>query len=82
MGHLQGFENVMGQIRCIRLSRKLFDDEGEQVVLRVPVFPGGTRPEAQGAIAKRLNLFIGCVGRAFTLEEVFPVIFRKTGRVR
>src|SRR5260370_30792692 len=33
MSHLQGLENMRSQIGCVRFSRKLFDDVGQQVKL-------------------------------------------------
>src|SRR5260370_39434050 len=81
MSHLQGFENMMSQIRCVRFSRKLLDDVSQQVVLRVPVFPCGTWLETQGAATKSLNLFLRCVGRGFTFVEVLPFVLRETRRV-
>src|SRR5712691_1739140 len=82
MGHLRGLENMMREICGVRLSRKLLDDEGEEVVLRVAVFPRGTGREAQRTIAKRLDLFFCRIGRAFTFVEVFPFVLGEPGRVR
>src|SRR5450432_2681434 len=69
---------MMSQVRCIRLPRKLLDDIGEKIVLRVPVFPRAPWREAQRAIAKRLNLFLGRVSRGFTFVKVFPFILGET----
>src|SRR5450432_1262364 len=81
MSHLQRFKNMMSQIRGVRFSRKLLDDVSEQVVLRVPVFPRGTGRKAEGTIAKRLNLLLGCVRRGFTFVEVFPFVLWETRSV-
>src|SRR5215813_4345911 len=78
MSHLQRFENMMSQIRCVRFSRKLLDDVSQQVVLRVPVLPCGTWLETQGSITKSLNLFLRCVGRGFTFVEVLPFVLGET----
>src|SRR5215468_976852 len=78
MRHLQRFENMMSQIRCVRFSRKLLDDVSQQVVLRVPVLPCGTWLETQGSITKSLNLFLRCVGRGFTFVEVLPFVLGET----
>ena len=80
MRHLQGFKNMVSQIRWVRFARKLLDEVGQQIVLRVPVFPRGTRWEAQGTITKRLNLFIRRRSTRLYLCRSFPI--RSPGDLR